>query len=351
MKAFLKRLGRSFVSLKQENEDSVKQKVLLVDGSLILQNNFALIVKGVREKFKNANLQVLTFEDKKDFLKDNFSDIKIVAPEKGIRMRRYALAIQLFGLLRQRPSFVILSSLDVSTLTAALLFAGCPVLLHNRWLQWYRLRQRTLSDVFKARKSADKDRRIKSRGFREAVKTIGRMFVILLGVNEADTGLRILIEDNGYTDIGHVSSAVSKAQRLFINPDITILTSASRRGYFEASFSNTKFAVAKEAEKFGLTRLMCRLRRRVFDYIILTALDISAVAVALLFMKSNVLLYNRWHQWWRLRLKDAGGYFRLAALSLISLPAYLYLFVSAPLILLRKSVRMMMEAKPGNLKK
>ena len=59
MKANLKKVGRFFVSLKEKSECQICQRVLLVDGSFILPNNFALIIRSVKNKFKNAKLPYL----------------------------------------------------------------------------------------------------------------------------------------------------------------------------------------------------------------------------------------------------------------------------------------------------
>ena len=77
MKRFFKKTGRFFFDLKQKNEKEIRQSILLVDGNFILLNNLALIIKDVREKFKNANLTVLTFKDKEGFIRDNFPDVEI----------------------------------------------------------------------------------------------------------------------------------------------------------------------------------------------------------------------------------------------------------------------------------
>ena len=129
-----------------------------------------------------------------------------------------------------------MSSLDISLLFVALVFLRKPVFLHNRWLEWYRIRFRTLGDVLRGIKSADINHRKLNRGLKNALKSFGRFFVILVNVKEEDIKHPVLVEDNGYTDIGHVSTAVRKAGESFINPDITVLTFKAREHYFANMF-------------------------------------------------------------------------------------------------------------------
>lgn len=75
MKKFLKKINKVFFELQQKNEEDIHQSILLIDGSFILPNNFVLIIKDIKEKFKNANLVVLAFKDKEELIKDNFPDI------------------------------------------------------------------------------------------------------------------------------------------------------------------------------------------------------------------------------------------------------------------------------------
>ncbi len=339
MKKSLKKAGKFFLVLQQREKKDIGQTVLLVDGSFVLPNNFALIIKGVREKFKNANLVVLTFKDKEEFIKNNFPDVQIVVPE--IKIKRHQLAIQLFSLLRRRFTFVVLSSLDISLVATSLFFARCPVFLHNRWLEWYRIRKRTLLDVLRGAKSADRSRgRIKS-GMRNALKRLGRVFLLLSKVNWEDIRCRILVVDNGYTDIGHILAAVRKAQDIFINPDITILTFMTRRHYFIDMLPHMKVVLVGESgRRYRIARQMYRMCKERFNYVVLTTLDVSPIAVSLLFMKGKVLLYNKWHQWWSLGFRNIADYFKEILILLAMIPIFIYLLITVALILSRTSLRL-----------
>lgn len=340
MKKLLKKIGKFFIALSQKEERDIRQPILLVEGSFILPNNFALIIKGVKKKFKNANLVVLTFKDKKEFIRDNFPDVEIIVPESKIQIKRYQLAIQLFFLLRKNFNFIILSSLDISLVLISLLFAKCPVFLHNRWGEWYRIRQRTLLDVLRRVRSTDKNRR-RNNGIKDILKTFGRIFVILSDMNAEDIKYNILIEDNGYTEIGHVLTAVRRTEEIFINPDITLLTIAERKQHFINSFPQMKLvALGENSNRNSLADQMYRMRKDKCNYVVLTTLDIAPILISFVFFRAEVLLYNRWHQWWSLDFKNIWVYFKGVLSFVVMIPVLIYLLITASLILLRTGFRL-----------
>jgi len=350
MKRFFKKAGKIFFDLKQKNENDIYQSVLLVDGSFILPNNFALIIKNVKDRFKNANLVVLTFQDKKEFIRNNFPDVEIIIPENRIKSRICQLAIQLL-LLRKNFKFIILSSLDISPVLISLIFSRCPILLHNRWLEWYILRQRTLSDVLHGRKSADRNRRTINKGIKDVIKSFGRIFVILCELKE-DVKTRILIQDNGYTETGYILTAVRKIGEIFINPDITLLTLTERKQDFINAFAQMKLVVLGENNnRDSLAAQMYRMRKDKFNYVVLTALDIIPILISFLFFRVEVLLYNRWHQWWSLRFRNIWGYLKEISGFLLRIPVFIYLFITATLILLRTGSRLALINLKSSLKK
>ena len=348
MKKLLKKIGRIFVVLSRKYEKDLRQSILLVDGGFILPNNFALIIKGVRKRFTNANLTVLTFQDKKEFVKDNFPDVEVIVPGDRVKLKRYQLATQLLFLLRRGFDFVILSSLDISVASISLIFAGCPIFLHNRWMGWFRIRQRTLSDILRGVRGTDRNRRRRNNGIKDVIKSAGRIFVILRDIKEEDINNRILIVDNGYTGIGHVLTAVKRAEEIFINPDITVLTFAQRKQDFINNFPNLKIAEIKESKnRYRLAKQMYRLRKHKFNCVILTTLDISPIVVSFLFIRRRVLLYNRWHQWWSLDFGNMGGYFKRVLALLVMIPVFIYLLIAAGLILFRTNFKLaLMKLKP-----
>lgn len=342
MKRMLKKIGKIFIKLQQKQEKDIRQTVLLVDGIFMLPNNLVLIIRGVQKRFTNARIAVLTFKEKKQFIAENFPDIEIIIPTEKKKARKYPLAAQLFLLLiRRRFSFVILSSLDISILMASLVFSRCPVFLHNRWLEWYKIRYKTILDVLLRARSADNKNNIKRIwGIKDRIKSLGRFFVILCNVTDTDVTNPVLVVDNGYTDIGHVSTAVRKSMANILNPDITVLTFSLRKHYFIDMFPQAKVICADDiVYKYALAMHMLRLRKYRFTHVVLTTLDISPIIITLLFMGNKVLLYNKWHEWWALKFRGPFDYIRVIVYFLITVLIFIYLFITSSFILIKTWLR------------
>lgn len=342
MKELFKKIGKFLIALDQKDESDIRQKVLLVDGSFILPNNLALIVTEARKKFGSSRLTVLTFEDKEEFIKDNFPDVEVVFPDT--RFKKYQLAIQLFLLSGKKFNFVILSSLDISLVLITLMFCRCPVFLLNKWIEWYRLRQRTVLDVLRGQKDADTKRRRNSSGLKEILKSFGRVFITLSVFDEKDIQSRILIEDNGYTETGHLITLTRKAKELFLNPAITVLTFEERKRDFLNNFLKEGIIYVDAGNKRrALAMQMFKIRKNKFSHIILSSLDISPLMVYFLCFKGNILLYNRWHQWWILGFRNIFGYFKAILSFLFMVPVSVYLLITSAIILVRTIYRIKLE--------
>jgi hypothetical protein len=154
-----------------------------------------------------------------------------------------------------------------------------------------------------------------------------------------NTRRSILIEDNGYTEIGHISAVVERAEKIFVNPDITILTFQERKHYFMKAFAQTKVEAVEQNKIYNFAKQMYRMRKIRFDCIILTALDILPVTVALGCTCAKVLLYNQWHQWWSLELRNVKGYLKGILKAILNIPTAIYLLIVSGFILLRTFVR------------
>lgn len=338
----LKNIGKFFVLMNQENAADMRQSVLLVDGNFILPNNFTLILRGVKEKFKNAKIEILTSEDKTEFLRDNFPEVSIVNPGPNIKNKRFSFNLQLLKMLSRRFDYIVLSSLDIIPVCACLLLGRSRVFLHNKWLEWYRLRLRTIGDILNRRTNSDKNHRDKNSGIKDIIKSIGRKFVILQDIVDGDRKSRILIVDNGYTAIDYILTAVKKTGEIFVEPEVTVLTFADRRHYFANGFTHTEIAAIRHPPKKSMlasARQMWLLRKHKFEYIILTALDALPAAAALGLNAKELLLYNCWHQWWSIKLKNPGECLKDAIGMILAIPVTAYLLIAAGLILLRTFIR------------
>jgi len=336
MKKLLKNIGKFFFVLRQKNVKEFCLPVLLIDGGPVFTNNdFCLAIENVKKKFINAKLVVLTSKERRSHI-NNPDDIEIIILDEESSSESFALSIRLFILLlRRRFSFVVLPSLDISLVFISLLLARCPVILHNRWMEWYRLRERTVLDLVRKTKSADRKRGI------NIFKSLGRIFVVLSNLGE-DIICRILIEDNGYADIGHVRTAIERAGKICINPDIALVTFEERKRYFLEILPDLKIFTAEETNnRYRIARQMFHMRKLGFDRVILTSLDISPILISALFMKTKVLLYNRWHQWWSIKVKGVADYLKAVFSLLIKIPVFIYLFVYTAFILAKTGLRSM----------
>lgn len=346
MKRILKKIARLFIDLTEKPESAIRQSVLVVDGSFILPNNLSLIISDVKKRFLNAKITVLTFYDKESFVKEKFPEIEVIIPSSWLRNMRHQLAVQLFILLKQRYNFIILSSLNVTLLFLSMSFGKSQVFLHNRWLQWYKIRARTVGDVFRGAKSADTNRRRNNHGIKDIIKSLGRIFVLLLEVKNDDFTTRILLQDNGYTETNHLLNAVRSISRLFINPDITMVTFEGRSMRLLSEFPSTHIVTVARNKRFGLAMKMGKMRKPEYDVIVVTALDVSPILISWVVLHKKVSLYNRWLQWWSLDAKNIFGYIKSILLFILMIPAFIFLFIFASFILLRTNLRLaMMKAK------
>jgi|GEM_PF-2589878 len=349
MNKALGRIGKFFVVLGQRQTKDMRQDILLVDGSSILHNNFALIIKGVKEKFKNASLSVLTFRDKENFLKENFPDIEIIVPENRGVINKYCLAVKLFLLLKRNYSFIILSSLDISLVFVSMVFNRRPVIIYNRWFEWYRIRYRTFLDILLRVKNADKNRRVINRSIQDTVKSIGRSFVILSNLYDEDINTPVLVVDDGRGELGYITTAVRKAKATFINPDIKVITFADRKHYFTELVSSGSILTVKDPDmKFSLAIQIYRGRKIRFSRVILTSLDIAPIIISFFFIKADLFLYNKWHEWWRLSFRTAHGYIKMALDLLRATGIFMYLLIVCGAVLLRTALGMALSGRACN---
>jgi hypothetical protein len=189
-------------------------------------------------------------------------------------------------------------------------------------------------------KSADKNRRKIINGLSDRLKSLGRFFIILSQVQEEDINQSVLVIDNGQGDIGYISTAVRKALVNFINPDISLLTFIERKHYFTGLASGIKVFTVKDLDtKYGLAIQMYRMRRSGFSHIVLTNLDISPIFVSFLFMQGNILLYNKWHEWWSLSFRNLYSYIKGVFAFMCSVGIFIYLLIVSGYILLKIGVR------------
>ena len=155
MKTILNKAGRAFVILTHEEDKLLKRLVLIVDNGRASYEHLHSIVAETQRRIAGSDISILTFEHRRKFLQENFPDLKVIYPDRRIRLKRYELAIQMFNLRKLNYSFVVLMSLDITPVVISLLFMGSHLFLYNRWNEWYLLRFKNLWEFITLSRGAD----------------------------------------------------------------------------------------------------------------------------------------------------------------------------------------------------
>jgi hypothetical protein len=144
MRRILKKIGRILITLTQEEDKVLKRSVLIVDNGYSSYEHLHSTVVETQRRIVDSDVSVLTFEHRRRFLQENFPDIELIHPNRQIRLKRYALSIQMFKLRKRGYDFVILMSLDITPIIVSILFMNSKVLLYNQWHQWWSLRPKSI---------------------------------------------------------------------------------------------------------------------------------------------------------------------------------------------------------------
>jgi hypothetical protein len=103
-------------------------------------------------------------------------------------------------------------------------------------------------------------------------------------------------------------------------------------------FPQMKTAVVeKQNSRYALAIQMYRMRNPAFHRVVLTTLDISPLAVAMLSMQAEVFLYNKWHQWWLLQHETVDGYLKAIPRISYNIFVFVYLLISVGFIFSKRS--------------
>jgi hypothetical protein len=156
MKKILKKIGRAFVILTHEEDEVLMRSVLVVDDGYSSYEHLHSTLTQAQQRIPGSNISILTFDDRRRFLHENFPDVEVIHPDRRIRPKKYQLAIQMFKLRKRGYDFIVLMSLDITPIAVALLFTGSHLFLYNRWNEWYLLRFRNIWEFIIAKKGADK---------------------------------------------------------------------------------------------------------------------------------------------------------------------------------------------------
>ncbi len=149
---------------------------------------------------------------------------------------------------------------------------------------------------------------------RKTIKKIGKCFIALDQKDERIIGQSILIVDNDYSWLGYLNSAIQIIRSYFPKAEISVLTFPKRKNELEKDFPALNFILPSpelRLKKYGLAWQIFKMRREKYDFITLFSLDITPIIVSLVFFKAKVVLYNRWEQWWSLRMRGFTEFFKI----------------------------------------
>ncbi len=179
------------------------------------------------------------------------------------------------------------------------------------------------------------------------IKKLGKIFIILNFKNYEVINRTVLIVDNDYISKEHLNSLLWNCRKNFANTHIVLLTFEPRRKYIGDEFKDDVEFVYPSGKtllkRYQIAIQMFKERKRNFDFIILTSLDITPIIVSIFFTRAQVWLFNQWNQWWSLRQRIAGDLIKfplgLAWFIFIGIRnsiIFLYLLFSVGLFWLRR---------------
>lgn len=335
LKKKVKRLGKGFIDLRQENESCIGQSILIVDNGYSWIGHFDSAIEGTRNFFPKAEVSTLTFEERKNNLQKDFPNLNYILPASGLRPKRYQLALQMFKLRKQKYDFVVLLSLDITPVIVALVLLKSKVVLYNQWGQWWTLQIRGIKEAFKVtyvKKRA-------SFSLKNLFKRIGLFFVLLQRQDKQALRHSILVVDNGCASYEQIHCSIQHMKEALPQAKISVLT-PEPRGELKNKFPDLEMIRASECaiKKYRLARHMLKIKHKRYDHTILLSLDITPIIASILFMRGRVLLYNRWHQWWSLKPKPMRGYLLAIPQFIFNILIFVYLLISVSWIFLKRSV-------------
>jgi len=338
IKKTIKRIGKCFIDLKQEEGRIIGESVLIVDNGYSWLGHLDSAIGKIVDYFPKADISVLTFAQRKSILEEEFPTLKFILPSEGLRPKRYQIGLQMLKIRQRKYDLILLFSLDITPLVATLFFLKPEkVILYSQWSQWWVLRFRNVTEIFKVTYFKKKT----GVSLRNLLKRIGLFFILLQRKDEEVLSHSILVVDNGYASFAQLGGVIQRIKEALPQAKISLLALEQRKGQME-NFSVLEIIKPDNCivKKYRIARHMLRLRNNRYDYIILLSLDIIPIFISILFMNSKVLLYNQWHQWWSLELRNIFGYLKEILIFFLNIPVLIYLFITTSFILLRTRCRL-----------
>ena len=334
IKKSIKKIGKSFIILKQENHKILGQSVLIVDNGYTWLGYLDSAIERIKNYFPKAEISILTFAERKSNLQKTFSTLKFILPSERLRTNKYQIALQLLKMRKEGYGFIALFSLDITPLIVALIFHKSKVILYNQWEQWWSLRLRNITEIFKLTYVKKK---IKF-NLKSLLKRIGLFFVLVERKDEEILKNSVLVVDNGCAVFGQIDQAIQKIKASLPMARVSVLA-LEERGELMPNFPELEFIKPGRfmIEKYRIARHMFKLRKNRHDYIILLSLDITPIIISFLLLEGKVLLYNQWHQWWSFKPKSMKGYLMAIPQFIFNIIIFVYLLMSVFWIFLKRS--------------
>jgi len=149
---------------------------------------------------------------------------------------------------------------------------------------------------------------------RNIVKKAGRLFVSLHFRNYEILDRIALLIDHEAISKEHLNLLLENTKKNFPYTHMVLLSYESRREYLGDVLSEVEIKFVPEriwTKGVFLLVALWGLRKRNFDFIVLPRLDILPLVYALFLTRAEVLLYNQYNQWWKVRQRTLGDWFRV----------------------------------------
>jgi hypothetical protein len=294
----MKRLGKNLFRIKQVRNEDLRNRALIIDSQGRSIESQKVCIENLKEYFCGPEITVLTFPERLPYLKESFKDIDFVLPAQPCFFTKYGVALRMISLKSRKYSLIVLPSLDFSPLIASMLLFKSKVLLFNQWSQWWILKLRCVSEIFKPGYRPEG----KLFGFKQFLKSFGQVLVLLEQGSKESARESVLLIDNGYSEIGQVEGAIKKINILFRNPRIFMLLPLHRIGVTDILMGiDPIYANEFFIKMYSIARQMLRISYRDYRYVFLLSLDASPIIVASMIMHGRLYLYNRYAQLWSIR--------------------------------------------------
>ncbi|MDP8259978.1 MAG: hypothetical protein P9L96_03120 [Candidatus Gygaella obscura] len=303
----VKRIGRFFIKLQQQNDDCLSQKILLVDSPQVWLGHLNSAIIRTKKIFPNGNIFVLTNFERKTSLEAEFDDLSYILFGQN-NCRSIGNLIKLIRAKKYNFDFVLLISLDFTFIAASLICLKKIIYLYNQWGQWWKVSFRDALFMFKRAYYVKKKKSI----LIEFISRVGLFFVCIRKINEDDLCKSYFLRPDKKTVFKDIECAINKIKLyspyskvyceaikykkniLEIHPDIIFVD------------KNTRKSFLKDASN-----------------IIVFSLSLPIIFDSFISKKSRLLLFNRWHQWWKISFKNLRDYL----ISLLSFLGDVFIFI------------------------